>query len=332
VRSLVVILALLAGCNAGAFACEQDGDCIAGSVAGTCEVGGACSFPDADCPSGKRYGEHTGDGLGGTCVPVGGSESSSSTSSSTTIASTTLDGGETTTTTASSSTAASEGGSESSTGPVMTTGDPPATFFDPFDRADSDELGNGWIEKTPDVFRLLGEQVVLASNNGGNFRDNICYRPFEESLLDVEVTLVFAFLEGLPPSGYPQLHLRVQAETVEDPTSLDSYAVFIDTADPFNLLLTVNRIAGPGFGNVMTAPVSLDESNRYRLRGRVTGIDPVMIEGYLELDTGSDWEIMAQTSLLDDDPTRLMKQGTVGLSGHDDISALALDDFGYTEL
>ena len=35
---------------------------------GTCEPNGFCSFPDTDCPSGSRYGEHAGAGLANTCV------------------------------------------------------------------------------------------------------------------------------------------------------------------------------------------------------------------------------------------------------------------------
>lgn len=35
---------------------------------GACEPNGFCSFPDADCLSGSRYGEHAGAGLANTCV------------------------------------------------------------------------------------------------------------------------------------------------------------------------------------------------------------------------------------------------------------------------
>jgi hypothetical protein len=34
-----------------------------------CEASGFCSFPDTLCPSTRRYGEHAGSGLAGTCVP-----------------------------------------------------------------------------------------------------------------------------------------------------------------------------------------------------------------------------------------------------------------------
>lgn len=45
--------------------------CVVGQVAGVCEPTGFCSFPDTSCPSGQRYGEFAGEGLGEACVPAG---------------------------------------------------------------------------------------------------------------------------------------------------------------------------------------------------------------------------------------------------------------------
>lgn len=50
-----------------------------------CQLSGACSFPDPQCPSGQRYGEHSSPSLAGSCVDpsgeeVGGTESGVSTS------------------------------------------------------------------------------------------------------------------------------------------------------------------------------------------------------------------------------------------------------------
>jgi hypothetical protein len=82
-----VVLAGIAGLGVGlgcalpsAFACRFDSDCANAGAAGTCEADGWCSFPDGDCESGRRYGDHAGDGLGGACVGPGvetsGAESS----------------------------------------------------------------------------------------------------------------------------------------------------------------------------------------------------------------------------------------------------------------
>jgi hypothetical protein len=59
------------GCSpfgGGVFTCDEDADCQAGAMAGTCQLAsGFCSFPDDACASGQSYGELSGD-LAGTCV------------------------------------------------------------------------------------------------------------------------------------------------------------------------------------------------------------------------------------------------------------------------
>ncbi|HET6583521.1 MAG TPA: hypothetical protein VFG69_08735, partial [Nannocystaceae bacterium] len=71
-RTLVVGAALAAGvaCGfGGAFACEDDDECNGNAGAGVCQASGYCSFPDDDCDSGQRYGEHVPGDLAGDCVP-----------------------------------------------------------------------------------------------------------------------------------------------------------------------------------------------------------------------------------------------------------------------
>ena len=61
---------LVGGCTpiATAFRCADSAACIREGVAGTCEASHWCSFPDAACDSGRRYGEFAGDGLSNLCV------------------------------------------------------------------------------------------------------------------------------------------------------------------------------------------------------------------------------------------------------------------------
>ena len=60
------------GCPAtNYFACEEDSEC-ANADGGQCEAAGACSFPDDDCDSGRRYGNGGPPHLAGDCVPVEG--------------------------------------------------------------------------------------------------------------------------------------------------------------------------------------------------------------------------------------------------------------------
>lgn len=63
----------------GAFACEDDDACNDAGAAGICQPSGWCSFPDGECASGQRYGEHASDDLAGECVPETGDTDGEST-------------------------------------------------------------------------------------------------------------------------------------------------------------------------------------------------------------------------------------------------------------
>jgi len=54
-----------------AFECTGNASCRQGGMTGLCEETSYCSFADATCPGGQRYGDAAGDGLGGTCVDYG---------------------------------------------------------------------------------------------------------------------------------------------------------------------------------------------------------------------------------------------------------------------
>jgi hypothetical protein len=77
------------GCGGGLFACQSDEDCM-GDVAGMCAAGGACSFPDDECDSGQRYGDHAGE-MSGECVPVEGTTSGDAGTGSSASSPTSLD-------------------------------------------------------------------------------------------------------------------------------------------------------------------------------------------------------------------------------------------------
>lgn len=55
---LLLGVLLSGGCArlASSFACDDSAACVLGGVQGTCESTGYCSFDDATCPSGRRYG------------------------------------------------------------------------------------------------------------------------------------------------------------------------------------------------------------------------------------------------------------------------------------
>jgi hypothetical protein len=60
-RAARVTALLASGCiKAAAFECTSDPQCTGAGVQGTCESVGFCSFPDATCASGRRFGDVSG--------------------------------------------------------------------------------------------------------------------------------------------------------------------------------------------------------------------------------------------------------------------------------
>ncbi|HWB80507.1 MAG TPA: hypothetical protein VG755_36335, partial [Nannocystaceae bacterium] len=64
----------IASCKPETFACSGPEDCSGGM----CQPTGYCSFPDDDCPSHQRYGDHAAPGYAGTCVGTGTDSDSAS--------------------------------------------------------------------------------------------------------------------------------------------------------------------------------------------------------------------------------------------------------------
>lgn len=65
---LLAVVAGAAGCVAEGFVCDDDAQCALAGVAGRCEATRACSFPDATCASGRRYGALSSGRLADECV------------------------------------------------------------------------------------------------------------------------------------------------------------------------------------------------------------------------------------------------------------------------
>jgi hypothetical protein len=85
VRRLGILVVLCwigaAACAGGSFVCTDDSECRTREGDGVCHVDGYCSFPDPDCASGLRFGEHSGS-VSGQCTPVDELGSTTSTSGS----------------------------------------------------------------------------------------------------------------------------------------------------------------------------------------------------------------------------------------------------------
>src|SRR5690349_24569051 len=112
--------AFVSGCGpAATFSCSEDEDCRDGDRIGTCEPDHYCSFPDQECPSGRRYGGLAAPELANECVASDGTTTDGGSSGVDTIAD--AEGTMSSTTPVSTSeTASSSSSSGDDTGPIPT--------------------------------------------------------------------------------------------------------------------------------------------------------------------------------------------------------------------
>ncbi len=186
-------------------------------------------------------------------------------------------------------------------------------WSDAFDRPDADAIGNDWIEKRPTTWAIAGARVV-AEGDPLNYEDNIVYRPEEEDLLDLSVSIEFLVLAA-DENNHAQVHLRLQHEDLEEPLSVTGYILYVN--DPY--LSITRQIAGAfddQWNAELTRPVVPGE--RYRLTFSAVGEDPVQLLGLLEIETDAGWETHTEVSHDDTDPDRIATPGTMGFSGADE--------------
>ena len=203
-----------------------------------------------------------------------------------------------------------------------------AQFADDFDRADAASLGNGWIEKNPQAFQLQGNEAVKQAVGVG-YRDNIVYRPASEDLVDVEASIEIQLSNSSP--GYPQLFTRVQSATVGVPNSIDGYILYINNSGSEAVL---GRQEGASFvTRLATVNISpaLNTTDRYRLRLRTTGANPVQADAFVERWNGSAWIVDGQASVVDASGAAVTGAGSTGFGGYVEAS-YAYDNFSVTDL
>jgi hypothetical protein len=221
----------------------------------------------------------------------------------------------------------SSGGSPA-TGAGGTGGMGSVAFLDDFDRADDPAIGNGWVEKTPTVFALEGNQIVK-NISGPGYQDNLVFRPAAETLLDVEASVEFELTSTF--ASRPQLLARLQYATALDAGAYDGYKIWINGTDDQAL---VSRQNGGGsssqLASITIAP-PLAQGTRYRMRLRVEGANPVQLEGFIEQQVGNSWTVIGSNTVSDGSALRHGAAGAVGFAANTD-SLFVLDKFRYLPL
>jgi hypothetical protein len=108
--------------------------------------------------------------------------------------------------------------------------------------------------------------------------------------------------------NFPQVHARVQRDTIAQPDTLESYLLFVDGFEPSPGRAIIARQAPVSgqFECYMLAipfPSPLQPTDRYRLRFQVTGANPVTLTGIVERLAGTVWEEFASGTTVHTDAT-----------------------------
>ncbi len=223
---------------------------------------------------------------------------------------------------------------DSSADADATVADASVVFIDDFNRANG-PLGNGWIEKTPASFAILGGVAQRQADTTVNYTDAICYRPASEDVLDVEASVEVYESQTNSSPHYPQIYVRVQSNSISTPGMADGYGLYIND-DPAVAIL--GRQGGSAFvvslATLNLAP-AIDQSARFRLRLSATGTTSVQLEAYVEtLTDGGAWQVLGHASYADTSPMRIAAPGSVGFSGGspEALGEYVYDNFTRTSL
>ncbi|MDJ0711368.1 MAG: IPT/TIG domain-containing protein [Woeseiaceae bacterium] len=202
-------------------------------------------------------------------------------------------------------------------------------FLDNFNTGDSPNIGNNWTEKNPEAFEIRNNAVTGVATDEV-YRDNIVYRPASEDRRDVELSFEFVRQPGF---NFAQLHARATRATIGVEDLLESYILYVED------YLTPNSGLAFAIGpdlvttgeciiDLFPFSAPLQPGERYRLRFRVTGANPVRLDGFLDWFDGTTWQsLMAQTVIHDDNsqpdpfycgpgfmPPPLQSAGAIGFS------------------
>ncbi len=142
-------------------------------------------------------------------------------------------------------------------------------FEDAFGRADDQTIGNGWNEKTPSAFSLVGGAVK--QTEVGNYRNMIVGRL--EQVVDTTLSIEASF-ENFDADPTLMARLQSASTTVGSLVGYSFYA-YVDHA-------YIDREEGTDppteLASIAIEP-KLDIGAKYRLTFKVTGTNPVKLEG-----------------------------------------------------
>jgi hypothetical protein len=207
---------------------------------------------------------------------------------------------------------ASEGSAD-----VVTTDAPDSgtlLFFDDFNRADSTQIGNSWLTKMT-AFQIANDMLDRYDPNPSiGYRDNVVYRPSSEDVLDVQVSVEVRYT-SFANAPYPQIHVRMDPNTVYVADQLDDYLFYPTTGQTTSMSIArqhgmASEVALASFA--VNPP--LDTTHTFRFTLGVTGTTSVALSGTVEMLSGNAWTMVGEGTVTDTDANRIASPGSVGLS------------------
>lgn len=184
-----------------------------------------------------------------------------------------------------------------------------ATYFsDNFDRANSEELGNGWTEKTATAYNIRGGELESTTTDM-TYRDNAVYRPAGEDRQSVEISMEFVRRTVTNGFNFPQVHARIQRDTINQNDTMQSYIFLTEDLDDVVAIAINRNVAGEGECHLTETPMTgppLVNGRRYRLRFQVSGTNPVVLNGILEeYNSAGGWDNIVTSSATHDATTTI---------------------------
>ena len=174
--------------------------------------------------------------------------------------------------------------------PTLTT----PLFTDDFTRSDGPDIGNGWIERVPSSFALVGSAAECLTEGA---TDQLVRR--SETFTDLEIGARFSY--GSSIIDEPSLYLRLQA----DPPALGfiGYRAYLIATR-----MTIENRTSSGSGALAKVGIlpSLVVGRTYRFYFRIAGKDPVVLEAGLFNENGVS---LASVRAVDPYPTRIVAAG-----------------------
>ncbi len=210
-------------------------------------------------------------------------------------------------------------------GPPVSNGSGTASACDDFERSDSLELGNGWIEKDDDAFQITAGTLQNTPAGPGDWKDNVAYWGTTDAN-DLEASVVVRFNDDLVVA-HPRLLVRAPSNLIDSSGFIKTYSLGIANPTSASLVRQDNNTIQSGFEIIP----NIEAGVRYRLTLRIEGGATAMLSARVERDDNGSWTEVGSAEWTDTNNPPFFDAGTAGVA-IDGSGTVYFDDFCLTYL